>query len=129
MQQMRARPVRRTPIAFGWLTRRGDAATARWIRPLLRQPEIRRDTVRTLRSVAANRNLLRQAADRLPGFDRPALVVWANADRVMPPEHGSRLAGLLPKGRLVGIADSGTLVPLDQPARLAQVIRDFTAAG
>jgi pimeloyl-ACP methyl ester carboxylesterase len=47
----------------------------------------------------------------------------------MPPEHGSRLAGLLPKGRLVGIADSGTLVPLDQPARLAQVIRDFTAAG
>jgi pimeloyl-ACP methyl ester carboxylesterase len=129
MQQMRARPVRRTPIAFGWLTRRGDAATARWIRPLLRQPEIRRDTVRTLRSVAANRNLLRQAADRLPGFDRPALVVWANADRVMPPEHGSRLAGLLPKGRLVGIADSGTLVPLDQPARLAQVIRDFTAAA
>jgi pimeloyl-ACP methyl ester carboxylesterase len=128
MQQMRAKPVRRTPMAFGWLTRRGDAVTARWIRPVLKQPEIRRDMVRTLRSVAANRNLLRQAADRLPGFDRPALVVWAADDRVMPLEHGSRLAGLLPQGRLVEIADSDTLVPLDQPARLAQAIREFCPA-
>jgi pimeloyl-ACP methyl ester carboxylesterase len=29
MQQMRLRAVRRLPIAFGWLTRRGDQATAR----------------------------------------------------------------------------------------------------
>jgi pimeloyl-ACP methyl ester carboxylesterase len=129
MQPMRARPVRRTPIAFGWLTRRGDAATARWIRPVLTQPEIRRDTVRTLRSVAANRSLLREAADRLPRFDQPTLVVWADADRVMPPEHGSRLAGLLPQGRLVEIADSDTLVPLDQPAKLAAAIREFSPAA
>src|SRR6266576_1603428 len=32
-QQMRLRPVRRLPIAFGWLTKRGDAVTARWVRP------------------------------------------------------------------------------------------------
>ena len=43
----------------------------------------------------------------------------------MPPEHGRRLAELLPQGQLVEIADSYTLVPLDQPARLAQLIRDF----
>src|ERR687887_1384980 len=35
MQQMRLRPLRRLPIAFGWLTMRGDAATARWMRPVL----------------------------------------------------------------------------------------------
>src|SRR5258708_2539990 len=46
MQQMRLRAVRRLPIAFGWLTRRGDAATARWMQPVLTQPQIRRDTVR-----------------------------------------------------------------------------------
>ena len=51
MQQMRLRAVRRLPIAFGWLTKRGDAATARWIRPVLTQPAIRRDTVRMLRAV------------------------------------------------------------------------------
>src|SRR6266496_817655 len=35
MQQMRLRALRRLPLAFGWLTMRGDAATARWIKPVL----------------------------------------------------------------------------------------------
>jgi pimeloyl-ACP methyl ester carboxylesterase len=96
MQQMRVRAVRRLPIAFGWLTKRGDAATARWMRPVLTQPEIRRDAVRTLRAAAADTHLLVEAAERLPGFGHPALVVWASRDRVMPPEHGRRLAELLP---------------------------------
>lgn len=125
MQQMRLRPVRRLPIAFGWLTRRGDAATARWLNPVLTRPEIRRDTVRALRAAAADKGLLLQAADCLRSFDRPALVVWAREDRVMPPEHGRRLAELLPQGQLVEVADSYTLIPLDQPARLAQIIREF----
>ena len=126
MQQMRLRMVRRLPIAFGWLTRRGDAATARWIKPVLTQPEIRRDAVRALRAAAADARVLVKASERLPGFSRPALVVWASGDRVMPPEHGRRLAGLLPQGRLVEVDDSYTLVPLDQPARLAQLIREFS---
>ncbi|MCO6003576.1 alpha/beta hydrolase [Actinoallomurus purpureus] len=129
MQQMRLRPVRRLPIAFGWLTKRGDAATARWMEPVLTRPEIRRDTVRVLRAAAEDTGFLLTAADRLSGFDRPALVVWADEDRVMPPEHGRRLAELLPQGRLVGVEDSYTLVPLDQPARLAGIIREFTRAS
>jgi pimeloyl-ACP methyl ester carboxylesterase len=128
MQQMRLRMVRRLPLAFGWLTKRGDAATARWMKPVLTQPEIRRDTVRMLRTAMADPKLLLAAAEGLPGFGGPALVVWAREDRVMPPEHGRRLAGLFPDGRLVEIDDSYTLIPLDQPARLAQVIRDFIAA-
>ena len=131
MQQMRLRAVRRLPIAFGWLTKRGDAATARWMRPVLTRPEIRRDAVRMLR--AASRKPV-SAAERLPGFNRPALVVWASQDRVMPAEHGRRLAGLLPQARLTEVDDSYTLIPLDQPARLARAIQDFgdeveTAAG
>jgi pimeloyl-ACP methyl ester carboxylesterase len=125
MQQMRVRAVRRLPIAFGWLTKRGDAATARWMRPVLTQPEIRRDTVRMLRAAAADTSILLAAAERLPGFDRPALVAWARDDRVMPPEHGRRLAGLLPQGRLTEVDDSYTLIPLDQPARFAQIVREF----
>ncbi len=126
MQQLRLRMVRRLPIAFGWLTKRGDAATAGWIKPLLKQQAIRRDAVRVLRAIAADRNLLLEAAEGLPGFDRPALVVWATEDRVMPLEHGRRLAELLPHGRLVEVADSYTLIPLDQPARFAQAVREFT---
>jgi pimeloyl-ACP methyl ester carboxylesterase len=47
----------------------------------------------------------------------------------MPPEHGRRLAELLPQGRLVEIADSYTLIPLDQPEPLAEAIRTFTPSG
>jgi pimeloyl-ACP methyl ester carboxylesterase len=129
MQQMRLRAVRRLPVAFGWLTRRGDAATARWIKPVMTQPEIRRDAVRMLRAAAADTGLLLRAAECFPGFDRSALVVWASEDRVMPPEHGRRLAEVLPQGRLVEVDDSYTLIPLDQPAKLAQVIREFTRAS
>jgi pimeloyl-ACP methyl ester carboxylesterase len=125
MQQMRVRAVRRLPIAFGWLTKRGDAATARWMKPVLTRPEIRRDTVRMLRAASADTGFLLAAAEHLPDFNRPALVVWASRDRVMPPEHGRRLAKLLPQGQLAEVDDSYTLVPLDQPARLAQLIRDF----
>jgi pimeloyl-ACP methyl ester carboxylesterase len=125
MQQMRLKPVRRLPIAFGWLTRRGDAATASWMRPVLTQAGIRRDTVRVLRAISTHRRLLVTTAGWLAEFKHPALVVWASEDRVMPPDHGQRLAALLPEARLVEVADSYTLIPLDQPERLAEAIREF----
>jgi pimeloyl-ACP methyl ester carboxylesterase len=123
MQQLRLRAVRRLPIAFGWLTKRGDAVTAGWIKPVLTSSAIRRDTVRMLRAIDGR--AVAEASAALPSFHRPALVVWAAEDRVMPPEHGRRLADLLPDSRLVEVADSYTLVPLDQPASLAVAIRDF----
>ena len=56
------------------------------------------------------------------------LVVWASEDRVMPPAHGRRLAELLPRGRLVEVADGYTLLPLDRPAELARLIGEFVRA-
>jgi pimeloyl-ACP methyl ester carboxylesterase len=53
------------------------------------------------------------------------IIVWAKEDRVMPPEHGRRLAELFPQGRLVEIPDSYTLIPEDQPGKLAHAIREF----
>jgi pimeloyl-ACP methyl ester carboxylesterase len=128
MQQMRVKAIRRLPLAFGWLTKRGDSATARWMKPVMQLPEIRRDAIRTLRMASTDAVRLRQAADSLPVFDRPALVVWAAADRVMPLEHGKRLAELLPQARLVEVADTYTLIPLDQPDAFAQALREFTSA-
>ena len=125
LQQLRLRPVRRLPLTFGWLTKTGDAATARWIRPVLSRRDIRRDTVRLLRALAADRGALTRQAERLARFDRPVLIVWAAADRVMPPEHGRRLAALVPAGSLVEIENSYTLIPLDQPRLLARAISAF----
>ncbi|WP_223186819.1 alpha/beta fold hydrolase [Streptomyces sp. CBMA29] len=126
MQQMRLKLVRRQPIAFGWLTKRGDAVSKNWIKPILAQADVRRDTVRVLRGIAADKKLLVGVSEGLSSFDRPALVVWAEKDRVMPPAHGRRLAEILPQGSLVEIADSYSLLPLDQPAQFSTAVREFT---
>ena len=125
MQQMRLRAVRRLPIAFGWLTKRGDAATARWMRPVLTQPEIRRDTVRMLPRRGRRHRLPAGGGRTTARVHRPALVVWASRDRVMPPSTAGAWPGSCPQGRLTEVDDSYTLIPLDQPARLAQAIQDF----
>src|SRR4051812_9067311 len=127
MQQMRLKPMRRLPLAFGWLTKRGDAVTKRWLRPILSDRGIRRDTVRVLRTLAKQKAVVADASTCMRRFDKPALVVWAADDRVMPPAHGERLAALLPQGRLVSVPDSYTLVPLDQPRALADSLRAFVA--
>lgn len=125
--QLRVRALRRSPLMLGLMSKRPlpDELTDAWLEPLITQREIRRD----LRKYVGNldRGVLLEAAERLRGFDRPALVVWAQDDRVMPLEHGRRLAELLPQGRLVVIPDSRTLIPFDQPQRLADELRAFVA--
>lgn len=125
LQQLRIKPARRLPFSFGWLTKRGDAATKVWLRPIMHESAIRRDAVRVLRALGSDRQILVNAEAALRRFDRPVLVVWAKEDRVMPPEHGGRLASLLPDARLVEIEDSYTLIPLDQPERLAAAIGEW----
>ena len=69
-----------------------------------------------------------EAADRLTTFDRPALVMWADDDKIFPREHGSRLADLLAEGQFALMPDSRTFIPEDQPEQLAVAIEDFLAA-
>jgi pimeloyl-ACP methyl ester carboxylesterase len=97
-----------------------------WLRPLADR-DIRRDYKKYAGDTKqAGRELL-AATDSLESFTHPVLVVWANEDRVMPPEHGRRLAEIFPNSRLVEVADSYTLIPEDQPEVLAQHLRAFAA--
>ena len=125
MQQLRLKPFRRLPFTFGWLTRRGDATTRRWLEPVLTRHDIRRDTVRALRAIGADVGVLERIVESLQAHPHPVLVVWSRQDRVMPPEHGRRLADLFPAGRLAEVEDSATLVPLDRPDLLADRIAEF----
>jgi hypothetical protein len=86
--------LRRLPFALGWMTKRPipHEVTDDWLEPLLSRREIRRDLTKYLRT--AREGDLVAAAEGLPRFDRPALVVW-------------------------------TLIPEDQPGRLARAIRQF----
>ncbi len=45
----------------------------------------------------------------------------------MPREHGPRLVELFEHARLVEVEDSYTLLPEDQPGRLAAELRHFVA--
>jgi pimeloyl-ACP methyl ester carboxylesterase len=125
-QSLRLRPLRRLPTTWGWMSKRPvpDEVMDEWIRPLQTQREVRRDLRKYGRSIPP-KNVLLEWSERLRSFDRPALVVWAAEDRVMPPEHGRRLAEMLPHGRLIEISDSYTLIPEDQPRELARAISRF----
>jgi pimeloyl-ACP methyl ester carboxylesterase len=128
VQPLRLRPLRRLPIAYGMVTKRPieHAVTDAWLRPFFTQRDVRRDTTKLLRGISRRDTLA--AAERLFGFDRPALLAWAREDRAFPVEHARRLAAILPQGRVEEIADSLTFVPEDQPEVLARLIGDFVRA-
>ncbi|MFJ8809912.1 alpha/beta fold hydrolase [Streptomyces sp. NPDC102490] len=121
------KPLRRLPVGIGALTKRPvpDAVVDGWLRPLRTDPAIRRDFRHY--GTHVRRDELLEAAQGLRTFDRPALVVWATEDLMMPRAHGRRLAELLPQGRLVEVEDSRTLIPEDQPELLASLLREFVA--
>ncbi|SDP42081.1 Pimeloyl-ACP methyl ester carboxylesterase [Klenkia soli] len=60
--------------------------------------------------------------DRLPAVDRPVLVVWGAADRVVGPSHGEAYARAIPGARLEVIGDAGHLPQLETPDRLAGLV-------
>ncbi len=123
--------LRRLPMTYGHMSKRPVPREVmdRWFGPVTSQREIRRDLGRYVRSAAQGRRELLAAAEALRCFERPALVVWASEDRLMPIEHGARLADLLPRGRLVEVSDSYTLISEDQPAELISHLRGFLAEG
>ncbi len=124
-QALRVHALRRLPLTFGWMAKRPipNEIVDTWLRPLQTQRGVRRDLSKYVHTL--DKGDMLAAAERLRRFDRPALVVWAPEDRVNPPEHGRRFAELFPHGRLIEIADSYTLIPLDQPGELARAIRQF----
>jgi pimeloyl-ACP methyl ester carboxylesterase len=121
------KPLRRLPVGIGALTKRPvpDAVVDGWLRPLRTDPAIRRDFRHY--GTHVRRDELLEAAQGLRRFDRPALVVWAVEDLMMPRAHGRRLSELLPQGRLVEVEDSRTLIAEDQPELLASLLREFVA--
>lgn len=125
----RFQPLRRLPMTFGSMSKRPVPREVmdRWFSPAIEQRDVRRDLRKYVIGAAQGRRDLLAAADALRSFDRPALVAWASEDRLMPREHGRRLAELLPQGRLVEIPDSYTLIPEDQPAALAAHLRELLA--
>ena len=88
--------------------------------PAVTSGDVRRDLARFMAGLDKRHTL--EAAERLPAFDKPAVIAWSREDRFFPSDHGERLAELLPQGRLEWIEDSRTFSPEDQPARVAELV-------
>jgi pimeloyl-ACP methyl ester carboxylesterase len=120
--------IQRLPTAYGFVTSRAmprDIMRS-YTGPVRLNPGVRRDFRCMLRAVDTKYTF--EAAARLTGFDKPALVLWAENDKIFPRDHGRRLAKLLPQGRFQLITGSRTFIPEEQPDRLVSAIEDFLAA-
>lgn len=122
---LRFRAPRRLPIAYGWLTMRPIERRVEdsYVLPSLVDSAVRADLRRALPAIHPRHT--RQAAARLGGFDRPALIAWSREDRFFPARHAEELARSLPQGRLEWIEESRSFSPEDQPGRVAELISAF----
>ena len=102
------------------------AIEADWIRRFLANAGVRRDASQFIGSINPAYTL--RAAEDLPNFGKPVLFIWAEEDRVFKIADAERLAAAIPGARLERVADSYSFVPEDQPARLAELLRDFVGS-
>jgi pimeloyl-ACP methyl ester carboxylesterase len=125
LEGMRFAPLRRLPIAYGWLIKRDfkGAPTREWVTPYLSDRGVRRDTIKVLKGIDPSYTF--DAAGKLSRFDRPALLAWAVEDRFFKLSFAERLAETIPGSRLERIEDSYTFVSEDQPERLAELVGSF----
>jgi pimeloyl-ACP methyl ester carboxylesterase len=122
---LRLRPLRRLPIAYGWLSneRPEPEAEDSYVLPVLTRGDVRRDLRKLLGGLDPRHTL--DAAAKLTGFEKPVLIAWSAGDRFFPPAHAERLARLIPDARLEWIEGARTFSAEDAPERLASLIAGF----
>jgi pimeloyl-ACP methyl ester carboxylesterase len=125
----RIRAIRNSPLGFGWISKRGipDEAIEDAFGTYFGNRAVRRDTEKFVRAVSKKDTLA--AAEKLRDFDKPVLLAWAREDKFFKVKLAERLLERVPNGRLELIDDSYTFVPIDQPERLAELMREFVLDG
>ena len=124
-QSLRPRFAQRSPLAFGWVTKRlpEKAVVDSYLAPGRASRGVRRDLGKVFGSVDARYTI--EAAEKLESFDKPILLAWAEEDKLFPLEYAQRFAAAVPDGTLEVIPDSYTFIAEDQPERLADAIATF----
>jgi pimeloyl-ACP methyl ester carboxylesterase len=100
-----------------------DDLVREWVSAPLADRRVRHDLRRFTASLRRETTL--RAAERLPRFERPALIAWSADDRFFPLDDARRLAATLPNSRLELIEGARSFSMLDAPQRLAELIGDF----
>ena len=124
-QFMRLDAVRRLPMTFGSLTMKPIPSRAldEYLRPLIHNAAIRRDTRKILLGISSKYTL--EAAHKFLGVLAPVLLAWGRQDPIFKPTYARQLKNAFLNARLEYIEDAGALVPEDQPQYLAELIAAF----
>jgi pimeloyl-ACP methyl ester carboxylesterase len=69
--------------------------------------------------------LLIDAAEAIPRFDRPVLLIWGESCDFFPMTDAQRLAAEFPRATLLSVPGAKTWVPIDNPVAVADAIEKF----
>ena len=69
----------------------------------------------------------RRLAPLLGNVETPTLIVWGDADHIVPRICADQYAEALPNARIETVADAGHVVELEQPAAFASLIQKFVS--
>ena len=125
-RQLRVRWMRRLPPLFGQMAARplADCLVHRWTESLLRDPAIRRDVISYGRTKFDKQTLIRDT-EALANFQGDVLVLWSPDNKVMPKDHGVKLANTFPNARYAEIPGAYVLSMLDEPEVVASHLSEF----
>jgi pimeloyl-ACP methyl ester carboxylesterase len=95
----------------------------------LGDPESRSAFFRTLRSVVEPAGQAVNATDRLYLAEAmPTLIIWGDADRIIPVDHARSAHEAIPNSRLEILEGIGHFPQVEAPERFIQILSEFMAS-
>ena len=121
--QLRSPSVRRRGVSAVAASGLDDERAESFYGPAARDRQVAGDLVAAMAGFRPQ--LLIDAAEAIPRFDRPVLLIWGDACDFFPMAHARRLASDFPRATMVSVPGAKTWVPVDSPATVAGAIAEF----
>ena len=121
--QLRSPKLRRRGLAAVTASELDDERAEAFLAPALRDKRVASDLVAAMSSFRPQP--LIDAAEAIPRFDRPVLLIWGDSCDFFPITHAQRLASEFPCARLISVSGAKTWVPIDNPAAVNDAIVRF----
>ena len=117
-----ARPERLDPAA-------ADVAVDEFCAPIARAPPGSRSSPRLATSTSTSRTASEGFYSRLAALEPPALFVWGDHDRLIPPGFSRHVSAALPDAQQVVLDDCGHVPQVELPDRTNRLIAERIASA
>ncbi|HEY5431430.1 MAG TPA: alpha/beta hydrolase, partial [Solirubrobacteraceae bacterium] len=121
--QLRSSTARRKVVSGVAATGLDQERTESFFGPARRDQRVADDLVAAMAGFRPQ--LLIDASEAIPRFDRPVLLIWGDACDFFPITDAQRLASELPSATLIPVPEAKTWVPIDNPDAVTDAIAQF----